>query len=226
MVIARPSINLTHITGWVFDLDNTLYPASSGLFLQVAMRMNEYLQNTFKISPAEAIAMRRNLFERFGTTGRGLMEEHHIDPADFLSYVHNIDLSAIVYDAELDKALGKLAGKKVIFTNGTTTHANRILEAYRIKHHFEYCYDIIKANHRPKPEPIIYHDMLMQTGINPNKAVMIEDIAINLKPAANLGMTTVWLDDKLGEGAKTATDDHINYTARDLKSFLRMLAAG
>ncbi len=211
------------INGWIFDLDNTLYPAASGLFDQVSIRMNTFIQETFKLDANAAHAMRKDLFHRFGTTAKGLMEDHNMDPHDFLSYVHNIDLSAVHYDKELDEALAALPGKKVVFTNGTTLHATRILEAYRIDHHFEYCYDIIEADHRPKPDPTIYTEMLARTGITPEKAVMIEDMAVNLKPAADLGITTVWLDHELNWDKPEMAAPHIDYIACDLKQFFSKL---
>ncbi|MCE2517346.1 MAG: pyrimidine 5'-nucleotidase [Alphaproteobacteria bacterium] len=219
----RSTLDLNHITGWIFDLDNTIYPAESGLFPQVAERMTHYLEATFNLTRDDAFAMRRDLFERFGTTGRGLMEEHGMDPAEFLSFVHDIDLSEVVYDEELDSTLGNLPGKKVIFTNGTTEHARRILEAYRIDHHFEYCYDIIEADHRPKPEAAIYDDMLARTGIDASQAVMLEDMQVNLKPAHDRGITTIWLDHELDWAKSGMTAPHIDYIARDLKSFFRSL---
>ena len=225
LVTPRQSIDLSHIDGWIFDLDNTIYPAESGLFPQVANRMNSYLEQTFNLTEDEARAMRRDLFERFGTTGRGLMEAHQMDPAEFLSYVHDIDLSEITYDEELDQALGNLPGKKVVFTNGTVKHASRILEAYRIDHHFEYCYDIIEADHQPKPEPKIYLELLERTGISANSAIMLEDMAVNLKPAADLGITTVWLDHELDWQKEGTIAPHVDYIARDLKSFFRSMAS-
>lgn len=224
LLTPQPTVKLDHINGWIFDLDNTIYPAESGLFPQVSERMTSYLQSSFNISRDAAFAMRKDLFERFGTTGRGLMEDHDMDPHDFLSYVHDIDLSEVKYDADLDRTLGELPGRKVIFTNGTTDHAARILDAYRIHHHFDYCYDIFKAEHRPKPDPVIYDHMLAETGLDPKSAVMIEDMAVNLGPAHDRGITTIWLDHDLDWTKSGMTATHIDYIARDLKTFFSALA--
>jgi putative hydrolase of the HAD superfamily len=215
----QSSLDIAPITGWIFDLDNTIYPAESGLFLQVSARMTHYLEQQFNLSTDEAFALRQRLFERYGTTGRGLIEEHGIDPTEFLDYVHDIDLSGVEYDAELDQAIGRLPGKKIVFTNGTTQHASRILEGYKIDHHFDYCYDIIAADHCPKPMPMIYDAMLAKTGIDPKTAVMIEDMAINLKPAHDRGITTIWLNHRFDWRFDSA--EYIDYIARDLKSFLK-----
>ena len=224
LLSSKTHFPIDEFDGWIFDLDNTIYPAASGLFNQIADRMNGFLEERFNLDQDAARSMRQDLFQRYGTTAKGLMENHDMDPHDFLSYVHNIDLSGVNYDPELDKALGALPGKKVIFTNGTTEHATRILEAYRINHHFEYCYDIIEADHRPKPNPSIYVEMLKRTSIDPKRAVMFEDMSVNLKPASNLGITTVWLDHDLNWDKPEMVAPHIDYIACDLKQFFSKLA--
>ena len=211
------------IEGWIFDLDNTIYPAVSGLFDQVAFRMNSFLEERFNLDNNAARAMRSDLFQRYGTTAKGLMEDHDMDPHDFLSYVHDIDLSSVSYDRELDESLANLPGKKVIFTNGTTRHAMRILEAYKIDHHFSYCYDIIEADHRPKPDPVVYDDMLVKTGLDPKTAVMIEHMAVNLEPASARGITTVWLDHDLDWSKPGMVAPYIDFIACDLKEFFSKL---
>jgi len=224
MLRRTPSFDADYYNGWIFDLDNTIYPAESGLFDQVSTRMTAFIQKQFDLDRDGAFALQKGLFHRYGTTARGLMEEHKMDPHDFLSYVHDIDLSSVTPDRELDEALNRLPGKKVIFTNGTTAHARRILEAFGIDHHFEYCYDIIEAQHRPKPDPDIYDELLDRVGIDAKRAVMIEDMAVNLKPAAERGITTIWLDHRLDWGKPEMVAPHIDYIARDLKSFFKSLA--
>lgn len=216
---------IAETNAWIFDLDNTIYPAESNLFEQVSQRMTDFISNYFDISQVEARALRSDLFARFGTTAKGLMEVYDMKPLKFLSYVHDIDLSGIGYDQQLDQDLAKLPGRKVIFTNGTRQHAMRILDAYGIVRHFDHCYDIMAADFQPKPDPATYQDMLEKTNINPNEAVMIEDMAVNLKPAADTGMKTVWLNHKLDKHDKTIDDEHVHYIARDLKSFLSTITA-
>jgi putative hydrolase of the HAD superfamily len=224
MLSPKTPFPVDDIDSWIFDLDNTIYPATSGIFPQIAQRMTTYIQDSFNLDADEAHRMRQDLFQRHGTTVKGLMEDHDVDPQDFLSYVHEIDLSEVRYDPDLDRILSQLPGKKVIFTNGTTRHANRILEAYRIDRHFEYCYDIIEAGHLPKPDPRTYARMLEKTGINPEGSVMIEDMAVNLKPAADLGITTVWLNHSLNGDEPEEVDPHIDYIACDLKQFFSKLS--
>ena len=223
MLRRAPSFAADDYDSWIFDLDNTIYPAESGLFDQVSYRMTAFIQETFNLDRDGAFALQKDLFRRYGTTARGLMEDHNMDPQDFLSYVHDIDLSGVTPDPELDAALANLPGKKVIFTNGTTRHATRILDAYGITHHFDYFYDIIEAQHRPKPDPLIYDELLERAGLTASKAVMVEDMAVNLKPAAERGITTIWLDHQFDWGKPEMAETHIDYIARDLKSFFRTL---
>lgn len=209
--------------GWIFDLDNTIYPAASGLFNQVSDRMTLFIQNLFDLDRDAARARQKDLFHRYGTTASGLMKEYGMDPAEFMAFVHEIDLSELSYDAELDQRIGALPGRKVIFTNGTTRHATRILDAYGIRHHFDYVYDIIESEHRPKPDPSIYNEMLKRTGLDPRAAVMIEDMAVNLKPAAEMGITTVLLQHEPGGAENDLEMAHVDFIAHDLKTFLRQV---
>ncbi len=212
------SFNSADYNGWIFDLDNTLYAADSGLFSQVSQRMTDFLMAHFGFDRAAATALRRDLFQRYGTTASGLIREYNMDISSFLSYVHDIDLSSLSKDSELDAVLAGLAGDKVIFTNGTRDHAQRILAALGIEHHFSYYYDIIEADYRSKPEPAIYDDMLAKTGLDASSCVMVEDMAVNLPPASRLGIATVWLS---GNNAALSSLDYIDFIARDLKDFFR-----
>ena len=215
-----------HIDTWIFDLDNTIYPAESRLFEQVRARMTAYIQQHFTLDQTAARAMRHDLFLRYGTTMKGLVVEHGTDPRHFMDFVHDIDLSQLKYDAVLDAGLGALCGRKVIFTNGSNAHAMRILDAYGISQHFDFSYDIFSANLLPKPAIETYQDFMAKGKINPKNAAMIEDMAINLLPAYQMGATTFWLnhiDDAgdAGDYEKEAVDTaHIHYTARDLKHCL------
>jgi putative hydrolase of the HAD superfamily len=164
------------------------------------------------------------MLRRYNTTASGLMHEHGVNPRDFMDFAHAIDMTGFRSDAELDTAIGALPGKKVIFTNGTHAHASRILDAMNLQHHFEGIYDIFDAEHRPKPEPAIYREVVDRFRINTDSAVMIEDMAINLKPAAEMGVTTVLLEHNLDWKNPALTAGHIDYIAADLKTFLRSLA--
>lgn len=205
---------------WIFDLDNTLYPASSRLFDQVDWNMTAFVSDLLDLPRDEARALQKQYFREYGTTMRGLMTRHDVDPEVFLAYVHNIDLAPISADPVLINALEKLPGRKVIFTNGSTAHADNITRHIGIDHHFEGCFDIIDAGYVPKPAPDTYDAVCRRFDIDPADAVMVEDMAKNLLPAAALGMTTVWLDTGVGWSRETAEDGHVHHRIEDLATWL------
>jgi putative hydrolase of the HAD superfamily len=217
---------LRHAETWVFDLDNTLYPAECNLFEQVQRRMGEFIATTFALDAAAAAEKRKYFFYTHGTTLRGLMVEHGIDPAAFLSFVHDIDLSGVDAMPALNTALERLPGRKLIFTNGTVAHAERIMRKLGVDHHFEAVFDIVASDYLPKPDMTPYRAMLARHGVAPAGAVMVEDMARNLKPAAELGMTTIWVPTTAAWSKPDAGDHgHIHHTAPDLTAFLAALPA-
>lgn len=221
------SAPLRDADAWLFDLDNTLYPASCRLFDQIDARMKEFVGQLLGIGPEEAYRVQKDYFKKYGTTLRGLMACHDVDADAFLAHVHDIDLSPVAPAPELDGALGALPGRKLIFTNATTTHAERVLDRIGIRHHIEAIFDIRAADFIPKPDPAPYQTLLQAYGIAPHRAVMVEDIARNLAPAAELGLTTVWLQAPTDcpVCAEPPTEDaaHIHHTISDLGAWLAAL---
>ena len=213
------------INDWIFDLDNTIYPARTNLFLRVAERITEFVATHYQVPYDEARVIQKNLFHRYGTTMRGMMIEEAICPDTYLNFVHDIDLSDMPPDQELDRMIGALPGRKHIFTNGTVSHADNVLNAFGIRHHFDQIFDIVAADYIPKPEQHAFDQFMKKTGIEPVGAVMIEDMARNLKPAAALGMRTVWLDSDIEWAVRGADSDYVHYHADDLKGFLAAVAA-
>jgi putative hydrolase of the HAD superfamily len=189
----KPGCPLDEIETWIFDLDNTLYPASCRLFAEIEQRMAAFIMAELKLDQEAAHALRRHFYTRHGTTLRGLMNEYAMEPTRFLDHVHEIDLSPVTADAVLDRALEKLPGRKLIFTNSTTRHTVRVLERLGLGHHFAVIHDIVACDYRPKPDPVVYADFVRHHAIDPLRAAMVEDMAKNLPPAAALGMTTVWV---------------------------------
>lgn len=211
---------------WVFDLDNTLYPASSRLFDQVDWNMTDYVANLLGLQRDEARKVQKQYFREYGTTMCGLMTVHGIDPAEFLAYVHDIDLAAIGPNPGLAEALERLPGRKVIFTNGSTAHAQNITRHIGIDHHFEGCFDIVDAEYVPKPAPDTYETVCRRFDIDPTSAIMVEDMAKNLKPAAAMGMTTVWLDAETEWSREGADQDHVHHRIDDLATWLKAIIDG
>ncbi len=213
---------------WVFDLDNTLYPATSKVFDQISRRMTGFIAEHFNIAPDAAIARQRDFFVRYGTTLRGLMIEHRLAPEPFLDYVHKIDVGSVAANPDLALKLGRLPGRKLIFTNASRIHAERVMAQIGIDHHFEDIFDIAAADYIPKPDRTSYAMMLRKHDVAPDTACMIEDIADNLEPAKALGMSTVWLKGEIEwarpkNGGKTPS--HIDFVADDLGSWLDAVIA-
>lgn len=188
-----PPFDPATVTAWVFDLDNTLYPASSSLFPQIDRRMRRFIADTLGLSLDDAFALQKRYYRDYGTTLRGLMTCHGLDPAAFLDFVHDIDHSVLTPDPALDAALERLPGRKLVFTNGSARHARGVLDRLGIARHFEAVFDIVAADYIPKPDPAPYDQVVARYRLDPAAAVMVEDIHRNLRPAARLGMTTVWV---------------------------------
>lgn len=217
---------LGKVDHWVFDLDNTLYPASSNLFAQVDLRMKAYISELLGCDRDEAHRVQKQLFHDYGTTMRGLMTEHGVDPHAFLQFVHHIDHSQLEPNPALGAALARLPGHKYIFTNASVDHADRVLDRLGISSHFAGVFDIIAAEFMPKPNPECYEKMLEAHGIEAGRSAFFDDIPKNLEPAAALGMTTVWVRTdsdyaKIGEPGA-----HIHYIADDITMWLTDLMEG
>ena len=186
--------SFAHIRDWIFDLDNCLYPASTGLFSLIDERMGAYIQRLLDCDAAEAKRVQKAHFHQHGTTLAGLMKEHAVDPDDFLGDVHAIPLDRVQYDSRLAKALARLPGRRFIFTNGDAPYARRVLEAIGVHAEFDDLHDIHASGYRPKPDPHGYEVMCRRFGIDPATALLADDMVQNLAPAKALGMATVWVD--------------------------------
>ena len=219
----QPIIDPDAVSCWVFDLDNTLYPQASNLFARVSRRMTQFIQAEFSLPEADARALQKRLFLKYGTTMRGLMVEHDMDPVRFLDHVHDIDVSDMAPDPILAALIGRLPGRRVIFTNGSVPHADRITRQLGIDALFEGTFDIVAGNFIPKPDPQPYHDMIARFDFDPSRAVMVEDMAKNLKPAADLGMTTVWLRHDLEWSSDGAAGGHVHHEISDLTAWLEQI---
>ena len=213
-------LNPEDIADWIFDLDNTLYPAASDLGTQLGLRMGKFVARYLDLPMDEARKVQKKYFHDHGTTLRGMMMEHDLQPDEYLDYVHDLDLSGIPLDSRLGQALEALPGRKLIYTNATTKHADRILGHLGIEHHFDGSFDIIDGEFLPKPNQRPYDVMVTRYGIDPAKAVMVEDIAQNLVPASGLGMATVWV--RGGRNMELAAEHtaHVHYITDDLPDWL------
>jgi len=217
-----------HVDVWIFDLDNTLYPADCGLFAQIDRRMTGFVSACLSVPFDEARAIQKTYYREHGTTLNGLMRRHGVDPDVYLDYVHDIDLGPLEDDARLDAALARLKGRRYVFTNGCRHHAARVLDRLKLSKYFDDIWDIRTIGFRPKPDPVAYDVVLAHADIEPSRAAMFEDSARNLVPAHALGMTTVWLRNgsewsKQGPAFPVASGDHIDHEIEDLALFLHTI---
>src|SRR5437879_10726104 len=188
MTSPRP---FAHIDTWVFDLDNTLYPHHVNLWQQVDARIGEFISAYLKISADEARVIQKDYYRRYGTSMRGMMTEHGVHADDYLAYVHKIDHSPLEPNPAMGTAIAKLPGRKLILTNGSTDHADKVLARLGLAGHFEAVFDIIAAELEPKPAPQTYQKFLVAHGVNPMTTAMFEDLAHNRDVPPQLRMTTV-----------------------------------
>jgi putative hydrolase of the HAD superfamily len=217
---------------WVFDLDNTLYPHHLNLWQQVDVRIRDYIVDFLHITYDEAFRLQKDYYRRYGTTMRGLMEEHGLEPDEFLEMVHQIDHSPLTPNPALGAAIGTLAGRKLVLTNGTRAHADAVMRRLEIDQHFEDVFDIKAAELEPKPRPQVYERFLARHNVDPKRAAIFEDLARNLEVPHALGMITV-LVVPAGAGVVLREDwelagrdaPHVDHVTDDLAGFLRGIAA-
>ena len=216
------------INTWIFDLDNTLYSADSGIFQQVHKLMGEFISKNLNIEMTEAKKLQSKYYKQHGTTLRGMMDNHGIHPDHFLDEVHKLDYSIVGPNKTLNKELQKLEGKKIIYTNANKKHVEDVLKRIDLTNFFDEIFDIKMANYIPKPEVIPYKQLIDIFNIDPNSSAMFDDIAKNLVPAKIVGFTPVWID----AGYENFSDDiqasknYLDYETRDLSLFLKNVNDG
>ncbi len=222
-----------HVDTWVFDLDNTLYPASSRLFDQIDAKITAYVMARSGLDGLSARALQKFYYRKHGTTLRGMMTEDGLDPDEFLAFVHDIDHSVLAPAPALAEAIARLPGRRFVLTNGSRRHAESVIARLGVDQFFEDVFDIAAAGYVPKPEAEAYRLFLDLHGIEPAKAAMFEDLSKNLVIPHALGMRTVLVTPQDGEpeGLErlTAPDDadaapHIDHMTDDLPGFLAGLA--
>ena len=228
----RPPPPRVEYDTWVFDLDNTLYPAECDLFSQIDARMTAYVSALLQVEPGEARRVQKAYYAEYGTTLAGLMAQHQVDPHDFLHHVHDIDVTWVDPDPELATLVRALPGKKLVFTNGSRGHADRVVRRLGLEGLFDDHFDIVATGFAPKPKREAFDRLLEAHAFSPSRAMMFEDLARNLEPAAAMGFTTVlvrsakdWSHEPEGARPAGAGDApaHVHHVTDCLKSFLRTL---
>ena len=208
---------------WIFDLDNTLYSGKTKVFEQVDKRMSKYISNKLDVSVEEAKKIQKNYFYKYNTTLNGMIKNHKIDPNEFLEFVHDINIDFLQKDPELEKEIEKLNGKKIIFTNGSRKHALNVTKRIGIDQLFDDIFDIVDCNFIPKPSIEPYKKLVEKHKIDPKLCVFVEDIARNLKPAYEMGMKTVWIENDEPWASKFSDSNFVNYKTNNLPEFLKKI---
>jgi len=211
---------LSHVRNWIFDLDNTLYPASTDLFALIDVRMGEYIMELLGCDAVEARRVQKEYFFAHGTTLAGLMADHQVDPHHFLDFVHDVDMAALSRNEALVAALARLPGRKLVFTNADAPYANRVLGRLGLGEAFEAIHDVHATNYRPKPDPASYQSLCEAFDLDPTASLFAEDLARNLKPAKAIGMTTLWVDNGSEQAPGSDARDYIDYRTHDIGRWL------
>jgi len=206
-----------HVRAWVFDLDNTLYPPSVRLFDQIEVKMTQYMFRELGLPTDAANALRKDYWQRYGTTLAGLMAEHDIDPDVFLDEVHQIDMGKLTVDPALVTAIARLPGRRIVYTNGSEPYARRVLAARGLTDLFDAVYGIEHANYRPKPEQAAFEAVFALDGLSPEQGAMFEHDTRSLAAPHAMGMRTVLV------GPTPVPADHIHHHTDDLAGFLSQL---
>jgi putative hydrolase of the HAD superfamily len=229
---SRVAERFSHVDAWVFDLDNTLYPADSDLWPKIDVRITLFLMELFGLDGASSRAMQKYYYQRYGGTLRGLMNEHDVSPGYFLDFVHDIDRTSLRPNHSLASAIAALPGRKLIFTNGSREHALRTAAGLGIDKMFDDIFDIVASDLVPKPDPLTYDRFFEKHGVDPRRAAMFEDISRNLVVPHARGMTTTLVVPKLGQTDHRETADgegrvepHIDFVTSDLEGFLQTAVA-
>lgn len=204
-------------------MDNTLYPAASSLFPQIDVRMQAFVGRLLGLDAAAARDVQKRYFQRYGTTLRGLMTHHGVDPERFLADVHDVDMSVLEPNPRLARQLARLPGRRIVFTNADAAYAMRVLERLGIAGLFDAIHDIRAAGYCPKPDAAAYASACRAHAIAPGRALFVDDMAHNLPPAKALGMRTGWVDNGSERGADGYAPAHIDYEMPDLTDWLETL---
>ena len=208
---------------WIFDLDNTLYSGKTRVFEQVDKKMSKYISDKLNVNIDEAKKIQKNYFYEYNTTLNGMIKNRKIDPNEFLEFVHDINIDFLKKDEKLIKELSKLDGKKIIFTNGSKKHAINVTQRIGITQYFDDIFDIVDCKFIPKPSIEPYNKLVEKHNIDPKLCGFVEDIARNLKPAYEMGMKTVWIENDEPWAKKFSDGDFIDFKTNNLSEFLKQI---
>lgn len=221
--------DFAHVTDWVFDLDNTLYPRECNLFAQIDLLISTYMVDVTGLPYPEARALQKSYYRDHGTTLHGLMLHHQVDPDHFLKTVHAIDYSGVPAHPDLAEAIGRLPGRKFILTNGDVGHTRAVLKRVGAPDLFDGIFDIRAMKYKPKPLPEAYEEFFAAHGVDATRAAMFDDLEKNLLVPHETGMVTVQIvapedfehDQVESWELGRTTGPHVHHVTDDLAAFLK-----
>ena len=217
-VVVSHTCMRTDIRWILFDLDDTLYPPGAGLMDEISARITQYIAAHLGMTRDTAEDLRRDYYRRYGSSVRGLVLHHPIDLADFLAFVHDVEVEKyLAPDADLDCLLACIHLDKALFTNAPAAFARRVLRALGIERHFECVFDLAFGGYRGKPDPQVYVDVRRALGVSDHALLIVDDALMNLQPARRLGWTTVWV-----HGNRRTGDGIADYVVGDLWEIARV----
>ena len=211
------------INCWLFDLDNTLYSGKTKVFEQIDKKMSKFISEKLNVDIKKAKEIQKSYFYEYNTTLNGMIKNHKIDANEFLEFVHDIDINFLKNDTALKQEMEMLNGKKIIFTNGSKKHAMNVTKKIGIQHCFDDIFDIVDSDFVPKPSIEPYKKLVEKHKIDPKLCVFVEDIARNLKPAYEMGMKTIWIENDEPWACKFSDSDFVNYKTNNLSEFLKKI---
>jgi putative hydrolase of the HAD superfamily len=221
--------DLSHIQTWIFDLDNTLYRADAEFFSQIDRKMTKFISRYLALQPDEARMVQKEFLAEYGTSLSGMMAVHGMDPAEFLDYVHDVDLHMLEPDPKLREHIKALAGRKYIFTNGSKAHAKNVAGHLNLFDLFDGSFGIEDVDYVPKPKRSPYIKFCDVFDIDPSQAIFFEDNLRNLEVPKHMGMRTVLVtsDEDWGHepevtrpAGSTTKADWVDYITNDLTGWL------
>jgi putative hydrolase of the HAD superfamily len=213
----EPASALDHVATWLFDLDDTLYPAESGLMAEIERRMTDFVVAVTGLDLDRAYRLQKDYLVRHGATLIGMMQDHGVDPAEFADAYLDISLEALSHDPALVAAIAALPGRRLVFTNADERHAARVLAKLGLEHLFDEVFHIASFDYTPKPDPRVFRRMCAEHAVEPAATCFFEDSERNLAPAAELGMTTVLV----GPHALDSRAPFVHFRAPRLTPFLQ-----
>ncbi len=216
---------LSEVETWIFDLDNTLYPVTERLLADIDRHIGVFVAGFLGVDPVEARRIQKHYFREYGLTLRGLMVEHGLDPARYFDHMDRTDLADVAPAPALAAALGRLPGRRIVYTNSSARHAEQVLGRLGMQGVFEAVVDITASDFVPKPSLAPMQEMCRRLALDPARAAMVDDIVRNLVPAEQLGMATVWMQTNAEWARDEVAGPHVHHVTRDLLEFVDGVAA-